>query len=507
MKIFAHRKRFIWAILLCLSVILFPLLSQAVTVHELPNPRQLYGGWVSDGADMLSDSTEAQLNAMISELERQNGSEIAVVTVPGTAPAPSPKAFATELFNTWGIGKQGQDNGVLFLISKSDRRVEIETGSGLQTIIPDAEVKRIIDNKITPKFKQGDFDGGTLAGTKALVNTLQGQPLGFVFFCYVAGVVLFLSTYFKARQEARHPLLLEPYGRSRINSLNDTSLKKIHQLLYFSSFGVTFTLTLLAVSSIPNPWAYIVVSIGIVVLTTLNKQSSNSNSASSMVGWVVGWSLLLIFVIFIIVPILANVLIAVYSFAGQTGLNLAIAFLAGVIAAFPLANLLMKLFVNLRTTRCIHCQMPMEQTDSTLLASHLSRPEKVAQDLGSVKFEGWQCPSCSPKIQRQGIHIRTYVLDSALFSNCPTCQELTVTFEDKVLKRATEYTTGKRLVTNLCKCCNYRHEQEQIIPLLSSCSRSSSSSSDGSCSSSSTSSNSGDFGGGSSGGGGAGGDW
>ena len=53
---------------------------------------------------------------MISELEKENGTEIAVVTVPTTKPSPTPKAFTTELFNTWGIGKKGKDNGILFLI-------------------------------------------------------------------------------------------------------------------------------------------------------------------------------------------------------------------------------------------------------------------------------------------------------------------------------------------------------------------------------------------------------
>jgi uncharacterized protein len=110
---------------------------------------------------------------MISDLEAKNGSEIAVVTVPDTKPSATPKAFATELFNSWGIGKKGKNNGVLLLISSGERRVQIETGSGIQSILPDAKAVGIIETEITPSFKQQDFDGGTLAGTKALVNVLQ----------------------------------------------------------------------------------------------------------------------------------------------------------------------------------------------------------------------------------------------------------------------------------------------------------------------------------------------
>ncbi|MEB3884212.1 TPM domain-containing protein [Lyngbya sp. CCY1209] len=126
-------------------------------------------------ANILSDDTETQLNQMISELEATNGAEIAIVTVPETQPSSSPKAFTTELFNTWGIGKAGDDNGILFLTSVGDRRVEIETGYGMEGILPDARVGRIIDTKIKPHFKTGDFDRGTLAGTEALIRGIQNQ--------------------------------------------------------------------------------------------------------------------------------------------------------------------------------------------------------------------------------------------------------------------------------------------------------------------------------------------
>ena len=153
------------------GVLLSPLSTLAITVEEVPNPRSTYGGWVSDTADILSDSTEAELNKMISELEAKNGAEIAVVTVAETSPSASPKAFTTELFNYWGIGKKDVNNGVLYLISVGDRRVEIETGYGLTKILPDEKVKNIIDNKIIPNYKEGNFDNGTVKGTQAIISS------------------------------------------------------------------------------------------------------------------------------------------------------------------------------------------------------------------------------------------------------------------------------------------------------------------------------------------------
>ena len=166
-------KRLLKASSFTVAVVLFPLVGLAVDVKDVPNPRQINNTWVTDMAEILDEPTEAQLNSVISQLERSNGTEIAVVTVPETAPSASPKEFTTALFKSWGIGKKGQDNGVLFLISKGDRRVEIETGYGIEAILPDAKVGNIIDTQITPRFKQGDFKGGTLAGTKALVVALE----------------------------------------------------------------------------------------------------------------------------------------------------------------------------------------------------------------------------------------------------------------------------------------------------------------------------------------------
>ena len=152
--------------------------SYSLTVQDVPNPRQQNGSWVTDMVDMLSPQAETQLNQMISELENQNGTEIAIVTVPETKPSSTPKKFTTELFNTWGIGKKGQDNGILFQISKGDRRTEIKTGKGIEGILTDAKVINILREQVTPKFKKGNFEAGIIAGTKALIQELGTDGSG-----------------------------------------------------------------------------------------------------------------------------------------------------------------------------------------------------------------------------------------------------------------------------------------------------------------------------------------
>jgi uncharacterized protein len=81
------------------------------------------------------------------------------------------------VFDSWKLGRKGVDDGALLLVAKDDRRVWITTGRGLEGVLPDAIVKRIIDDEITPRFKQGDFYGGVRAGTDRMMKLIDGERL------------------------------------------------------------------------------------------------------------------------------------------------------------------------------------------------------------------------------------------------------------------------------------------------------------------------------------------
>lgn len=147
--------------------------ARGETVAEVPNPRQ-HGSWVSDMADVLTGTEVTLINGAIDALEQENGAEIAVVTVDTTG-ATSAKAFAHELFNRWGVGKAGADNGVLVLLAKNDRRIEVETGYGAEGVLPDGKVGAILDEHAVPSFKRGDFGGGLVATTNALARELRKE--------------------------------------------------------------------------------------------------------------------------------------------------------------------------------------------------------------------------------------------------------------------------------------------------------------------------------------------
>ena len=83
--------------------------------------------------------------------------------------------FAAELGQKWGIGQKGKDNGVLILVAKNERKVNISTGYGVEHLLTDALSRRIVENIITPNFKSGNFYAGLNKGTDAVFKVLTGE--------------------------------------------------------------------------------------------------------------------------------------------------------------------------------------------------------------------------------------------------------------------------------------------------------------------------------------------
>jgi uncharacterized protein len=157
-----------------LPPVILPSLVNAIPIEQIPKLNPQGGLWVSDRANLLSQAGVKQISDDIAKLEAETSAEIAVVTVPDTLPYPTPKAYATALFNRWKIGKKSQDNGVLVLVSLKDRRIEIETGYGVQGFLPDAKVKDIIYTYMIPSFKTGNYEEGIRAGVTVVSGFLRG---------------------------------------------------------------------------------------------------------------------------------------------------------------------------------------------------------------------------------------------------------------------------------------------------------------------------------------------
>ncbi|MBX2874441.1 MAG: TPM domain-containing protein [Saprospiraceae bacterium] len=152
-----------------------PLLSQReFTIQDVPDPKRSGGGYVSDPTNIISFEARQTLNQIISQLEGNSTAQMAVVVLPSIGQQ-VPKSFATELFNTWGIGQASVDNGLLLLVVMDQRRSEIETGYGLEAVLPDVICYRVLLDELVPQFQRQAYGEG-LIRTVSRLKTLLEDP-------------------------------------------------------------------------------------------------------------------------------------------------------------------------------------------------------------------------------------------------------------------------------------------------------------------------------------------
>jgi uncharacterized protein len=135
-----------------------------------PNPV----GFVNDFAGIIPERERDEIESLCADLERRTTVEIAVVTLKSTGSIPI-EDYANELFNRWGIGKKGKDNGVLILVAVDDRKVRIEVGYGLEPILTDARAGDIIRRVLAPEFRRGDFGKGLLSAVRYIGELVEGK--------------------------------------------------------------------------------------------------------------------------------------------------------------------------------------------------------------------------------------------------------------------------------------------------------------------------------------------
>lgn len=147
-----------------------PLLAQALApVPPLTSP-------VIDTTGTLDAGTRQRLEQQALALQQRKGAQLQVLIVPTTQPEDIAQ-YAVRAYETYRLGREKTDDGVLVVVAKDDRRVRIEVGYGLEGAIPDAIAARVVQEYLVPKFRAGDFGGGLVDATAALVRLIDGEPL------------------------------------------------------------------------------------------------------------------------------------------------------------------------------------------------------------------------------------------------------------------------------------------------------------------------------------------
>jgi uncharacterized protein len=177
------------------SMIHFPLLGRglvamlvlallapvAVRAADAPNdglvPVPALTSAVTDLTGTLSASERQALESKLRDWEARTTNQLAVLILPTTAPEPI-EQYSLRVAESWKIGQKGKDNGAILLVAKTDKRIRIEVGYGLEGVLTDVTSRRIIAENIAPEFSKGDFAAGINAGVDRIIEVVgAGEPL------------------------------------------------------------------------------------------------------------------------------------------------------------------------------------------------------------------------------------------------------------------------------------------------------------------------------------------
>jgi len=145
-------------------------LLSSTLLFAIPQPE----GYVNDFEGILEN--ESELEEKISNFEKQTGIEIAVLTTSDFEDTYI-EDYAVKVFEQWGIGKEGEDNGVLIIVSKEQRQSRIEVGYGLEPILTDGVTGRIQDTAMVPNFREENYSQGINEGVSMIIQILGGEDI------------------------------------------------------------------------------------------------------------------------------------------------------------------------------------------------------------------------------------------------------------------------------------------------------------------------------------------
>jgi uncharacterized protein len=156
-------------------LLLHALLLLAIPVVQTAEPEfPPLTGRVNDRAGLLSERDQKELDAALARFEEETTDQIVVATVESLQGL-SIEDYGYQLGRHWRIGQEGKDNGALLIVAPEEREVRIEVGYGLEGELTDAQSRTIIETRILPHFRRGDFAAGIKAGVAAMIETLGGS--------------------------------------------------------------------------------------------------------------------------------------------------------------------------------------------------------------------------------------------------------------------------------------------------------------------------------------------
>ncbi|MBM4271943.1 MAG: TPM domain-containing protein [Deltaproteobacteria bacterium] len=152
--------------LLCILLVL-SITTSPEAVERFPKP----AGAVNDFARVISPDDKARMEELSREVLEKTRTSIVIATVQ-TIGDNDVNDYVNRLYQTWGIGRKGEDKGVLIFLTLRERKVRIETGYGVEGILPDGLVGEILDKYAIPHFRQGNYGKGLMNAAHAVASVV-----------------------------------------------------------------------------------------------------------------------------------------------------------------------------------------------------------------------------------------------------------------------------------------------------------------------------------------------
>lgn len=462
------------------------------TIETIPDPKkQGQHSFVSDPNNILGPTTVEALNQICVDIEQQSSAEVAIVAI-ADFEGDSDFDFAYDLFNHWGIGKAGNNNGLLVFIARDRRKYQFITGYGMEGSLPDVTLSTIGERYLVPKFKEGDYGGGVIDAMSAIKNVLknpevikelkaEAQKNSFLYKngddLLSAGIVMlvFIAIFYWLSSFKKH--IPPSAGKNQYKDFAG-GCAVIFVIVFFGIFIVAFfginAEQLFTVKALP--WIAFLLGTIFLLSKYISQRQNIINSYKDE----------------------ANIVAALGRYEKRYGL---LTLVCPVLVFFLIGYLRRKSRLKLRL------QPPddsgkwvrLNRDEIKGITAYLSDGQIQEEKIRSVSYEIWQQPDNASiqLVKWNGSRYKRY-------EDCPRCENRTLNkVHTKTIRAATYSSTGLGEKIQDCTFCKYQQSFGTVIlPKL----QKSSSSGSGS-SGSSSSGSSGSWGGGRSGGGGAGGSW
>lgn len=162
-------------VLVGLALLVMAAPAGALAQEVIPPAPKTY---VHDQANVINKTTAQQLEQKLQQFERETSIQFVVAVFPKMQSDSDVADYAQRVAERWGVGQKKTDNGVVLFVFVEDRQVYITTGYGVEGALPDATAKQIIEDEIVPRFRQGDYSGGVVAGATAVIAATRGEYKG-----------------------------------------------------------------------------------------------------------------------------------------------------------------------------------------------------------------------------------------------------------------------------------------------------------------------------------------